>query len=421
MSEISLIWAREVLDSRGNPTVEVEVVLTSGIKGSAMVPSGASTGTHEAAELRDKDTGRYGGKGTLLAVENVNQKIFKSLKGSSVLDQTALDAQLIELDGTPQKESLGANAILGVSLASAKAAAACQNMELFEYLGGEQAVLLPVPLMNVINGGAHADNSLDIQEFMVIPHGAPSFKEALRYGTEIYHTLGGLLEEKGLSTGIGDEGGFAPNLKTNKEALELLVKAISMAGYVPGEDISLGLDVAAGELEKDSMYELSGEGLKFTPKDMADYLTDLAENFPLISIEDGMGEDDWDGWQLLTAELSKKVQLVGDDLFVTNPERLQRGIDQKIANSILIKPNQIGTLTETLQTIELASQAGYSSVVSHRSGETSDSTISDLAVSVNSGQIKAGAPARSDRVAKYNRLLKIEEILGSKARFGGMV
>ena len=418
MSEVSVvidgIIGREILDSRGNPTVEVEVHLSSGEFGIARVPSGASTGSHEAMELRDGDPKRYGGKGTLKAVSNV-EKIGKALIGVSAFNQEEVDSHILQLDPSERKENLGANAMLGVSLAVAHAAAVKKypkSQSLFRHIQDQldsevSSKSLPIPLMNVINGGAHSNNALDIQEFMIVPEGAKDFREALRYGAETYHALGNLLKEKQLSTGVGDEGGFAPNLSSSEEALELMVEAIKQAGYKPGKDISLALDVAAGELFSDGKYELEGKSLN--SDEMIEFLKNLADKFPLISIEDGMGEDDWEGWKNLTKELGNNVQLVGDDLFVTNLERLQRGIDEHSANAILIKPNQIGTLTETLKAIKLAQENNFTTVMSHRSGETIDTTISDLAVASNCKYIKAGAPARSDRVAKYNRLLQISE------------
>jgi enolase len=412
---IDTVVAREVLDSRGTPTVEAEVLLEGGASGRAMVPSGASTGAHEAHELRDGGS-RYGGKGVLQAVSNIEDKIAPALCGLSALDQGAVDAAMLELDGSDNKSALGANAILAVSLATARAAANGIGLPLYRYLGGPMATLLPVPLMNVINGGAHAANSLDFQEFMVVPHGAPSFREALRMGTEVFHTLKGLLQERGMSTAVGDEGGFAPDLG-NDAAGDLLVQAIEKAGYRPGDQISLALDVASTEFFKDGRYAFDGGS--YSSAEMVDQLARLVSRYPIVSIEDGVAEDDWDGWALLTQRLGSSVQLVGDDLFVTNTSRLQRGIDLGVANSILIKVNQIGSLTETLQAIDLAGRAGYTSVISHRSGETEDTTIADLAVASRAGQIKTGSLSRSERVAKYNQLLRIEDELGTQARYAG--
>ncbi|MBE9154364.1 phosphopyruvate hydratase [Cyanobium sp. LEGE 06113] len=414
---IDTVVAREVLDSRGTPTVEAEVLLEGGASGRAMVPSGASTGAHEAHELRDGGS-RYMGKGVLQAVGNIEEKIAPMLCGLSALDQGAVDAAMIELDGSDNKSALGANAILAVSLATARAAANGVGLPLYRYLGGPMASLLPVPLMNVINGGAHAANSLDFQEFMLVPHGANSFSEALRMGTEVFHMLKGLLKDKGLSTAVGDEGGFAPDLG-NIAAGELLVQAIEQAGYRPGDQISLALDVASTEFFQDGRYAFDGGS--YTSAEMVDQLAELAGRFPIVSIEDGLAEDDWDGWALLSEKLGATVQLVGDDLFVTNTQRLQRGIDLSLANSILIKVNQIGSLTETLQAIDLAGRAGYTSVISHRSGETEDTTIADLAVATRAGQIKTGSLSRSERVAKYNQLLRIEDELGSQAVYAGAV
>jgi enolase len=412
------VLAREILDSRGNPTVEVEVELLSGARGRAAVPSGASTGAHEAAELRDDDE-RYGGKGVQRAVVNVNGEIAETVVGLEGLDQRLLDTALIELDGTDNKSRLGANALLGVSLAAAKAGADECDLPLYRYVGGANAHLLPLPCMNVLNGGAHADSNVDLQEFMLAPVGAASFSEALRMGTETYHALKKMLHDQGLSTALGDEGGFAPNLPSNEEAVKLLVAAIEAAGYTPGEDIAIALDTASTEFFEDGRYKLVGEGRELSSAELAGYLADLCARYPIVSIEDGMAEDDWDGWAALTRELGDRVQLVGDDLFVTNPERLQRGIDIGVANSILIKVNQIGTLTETLDTMALAGRHAYTSMMSHRSGETEDVTIADLAVATGCGQIKTGAPARSDRVAKYNQLLRIEEGLGEAAAYLG--
>ena len=422
MSVIESVYAREVLDSRGNPTVEVEVVLESGAEGRAIVPSGASTGAFEAVELRDGDKSRYLGKGTQTAVDNVNNIIAEQLEGMESTDQPAIDALLIELDGTHNKGKLGANAILGVSMAVARASAEELGLPLYQYIGGVNAKQLPVPMMNILNGGEHADNSVDVQEFMILPVGAPTFKEGLRMGAEVFHSLKKVLSERGLACGVGDEGGFAPNLGSNREALELIVEAIEKAGYEPGKDVMLGLDVAATEMydKETKLYDLKHEGKKLTAEEMVDLYEDWATNFPIITIEDGLDEEDWEGWKVLTERLGKKVQLVGDDLFVTNTERLERGIEAGVANSILIKVNQIGTITETLDAIEMAKRAGYTAVISHRSGETEDTTIADLAVAVNAGQIKTGAPSRTDRVAKYNQLLRIEEMVGEQARYCGL-
>ena len=418
MSEIVSIVGREVLDSRGNPTVEVDVTLDSGALGRAIVPSGASTGEHEAVELRDGGK-RFGGKGVTTAVGYVNGEIADALDGFDALEQRLVDTMLINLDGTDNKARLGANAILGVSLAVAKAAAIELDLPLYRYVGGPNAHVLPVPMMNVVNGGAHADNTIDLQEFMVMPIGAASFREALRWGTETYHTLKKVFHDRGLSTAVGDEGGFAPNLATNEDAIKALVEAIELAGYTPGEDIAIALDPAMSELYRDGRYHLSGEGKVLSSDELAEYWVRLVDTYPIVSIEDGMAEDDWDGWAAMTSALGTKIQLVGDDLFVTNTERLQMGIDRHVANSVLVKVNQIGSLTETLDTVELATRHGYTSVMSHRSGETEDATIADLAVATNCGQIKTGAPARSDRVAKYNQLLRIEEQLGESAAFRG--
>ena len=422
MSVIELVYAREVLDSRGNPTVEVEVALESGAVGRAIVPSGASTGAFEAVELRDGDKGRYIGKGVEKAVANVNEIISPELEGMDAFDQPAIDALMIELDGTHNKGKLGANAILGVSMAVARAAAEELGLPLFQYIGGVNAKQLPVPMMNILNGGEHADNSVDVQEFMILPVGAKSFREGLRMGAEVFHSLKKVLSERGLACGVGDEGGFAPNLGSNREALELIVEAIEKAGYKPGDDVRLGLDVAATEMydKETKLYDLKHEGKKLTAEQMVDLYEEWVNNFPIVTIEDGLDEEDWDGWTVLTDRLGKKVQLVGDDLFVTNTERLERGIEAGVANSILIKVNQIGTITETLDAIEMAKRAGYTAVISHRSGETEDTTIADLAVAVNAGQIKTGAPSRTDRVAKYNQLLRIEEMVGEQARYCGM-
>ncbi|SHH01264.1 phosphopyruvate hydratase [Tepidibacter thalassicus] len=422
MSFIQDVYAREILDSRGNPTVEVEVVLESGAMGRAAVPSGASTGAFEAVELRDGDKERFLGKGVTKAVENVNTIIAPELEGMNVFDQVTIDKTLIELDGTDNKGKLGANAILGVSMAVAKAAAEELGLPLFQYIGGVNAKQLPVPMMNILNGGAHADNNVDIQEFMIMPVGACCFKEALRMGAEIFHNLKKVLSSKGLNTAVGDEGGFAPNLGSNKEALEVIVEAIKSAGYEPGKDVKLALDVAATELydKEKKVYVLAGEGKELTSAQMVDFYANLVDEFPIISIEDGLDEEDWEGWKLLTEKLGKKIQLVGDDLFVTNTERLRKGIENKTANAILIKLNQIGTITETLDAIEMAKRAGYTAVISHRSGETEDATIADLAVAVNAGQIKTGAPSRTDRVAKYNQLIRIEEMIGDVSEYLGL-
>jgi enolase len=419
MSIITDVYAREVLDSRGNPTVEVEIALESGGKGRAIVPSGASTGAYEAVELRDGDKGRYMGKGVLKAVENVNAIIAPEIIGLDALDQVAIDRKMIELDGTPNKAKLGANAILAVSMAAARAAADALNMPLYTYLGGFNAKTLPVPMMNIINGGEHADNNVDVQEFMVLPVGAANFAEALRIGAEIFHNLKAVLKDKGLNTAVGDEGGFAPNLGSNEEAITTIISAIERAGYKPGVDVFLGMDVASTEFFKNGKYELEGEGKSFTPAEFVDLLASWVDKYPIITIEDGCSEDDWEGWKLLTEKLGDRVQLVGDDLFVTNTERLSTGIEKGIGNSILVKVNQIGTLTETFDAIEMAKRAGYTAVISHRSGESEDSTIADIAVATNAGQIKTGAPSRTDRVAKYNQLLRIEDELGSTAQYGG--
>jgi enolase len=418
LSIIEDVSGREILDSRGNPTVEVEIELVSGARGRAAVPSGASTGAHEAVELRDGDK-RFGGKGVARAVEHVNGEIADAIIGLDASEQRVLDAELIAVDGTENKGRLGANAILGVSLAAAKAVADEAGMSLYRYVGGANAHVLPVPLMNVLNGGAHADTNVDIQEFMLAPIGAVSYSEALRWGAETYHALKSILIERGLSTGVGDEGGFAPDLPSNEEALRLLVSAIERAGYRPGEEIALALDVAATEVYEDGVYTFAGEGKRFSSDEFVEYISGLCSKYPIVSVEDGMAEDDWDGWAAITRRLGDRVQLVGDDIFVTNVERFQRGIDRGIANSILIKVNQIGTLTETLDCMELASRAGYSSVMSHRSGETEDTTIADLAVATNCGQFKGGAPARTDRVAKFNQLLRIEADLGEAAEYRG--
>jgi enolase len=420
MSEIVDIYAREILDSRGNPTVEVEVYLESGVMGRAAVPSGASTGEREALELRDGDQSRYLGKGVLKAVTNVNEVIADVLIGWEASDQTGIDHKLLDMDGTDFKSNLGANALLGVSLAVAKAAAEESGLPLYQYLGGTNAKELPLPMMNIINGGEHADNNVDIQEFMIMPTGADSFKEALRMGAEIFHALKKVLKDKGCNTAVGDEGGFAPDLKSNEEALEVIIDAIKAAGYKPGKDVLLALDVAASELYKDDKYILENETQKEkTAAEMVDFYADLVERYPIISIEDGMAENDWDGWKLLTERLGDRIQIVGDDLFVTNTKILKEGIDKGIANSILIKVNQIGTLTETLDAIEMAKRAGYTTVISHRSGETEDTTIADLAVATNAGQIKTGSLCRTDRVCKYNQLLRIEDELDDVAIFRG--
>jgi enolase len=419
MSQIEKVHARQILDSRGNPTVEVELLLKSGAAGRAAVPSGASTGEFEATELRDGDKSVYQGKGVTKAVGNVNGEIAEAIHGHDALDQKGLDRALIELDGTPNKSRLGANAILGVSLAAAHAAAAEEGLPLWRYLGGEAAHVLPVPMMNVLNGGAHADNKVDFQEFMVVPAGASSFSEGLRMGAEVFHALKGTLHDRGLGTAVGDEGGFAPDLGSNEEALQMLMRGIEAAGYRPGEDVVIALDPAASEIRSGDAYELEHEGRTLSAEEMAAYWVELAGKYPIVSIEDGMDEEDWAGWKALTERLGDKVQLVGDDLFVTNVERLQRGIDAGVANSILIKVNQIGTLTETLAAIDLARANGYTAVMSHRSGETEDVTIADLAVATGCGQIKTGAPSRSDRVAKYNQLLRIEESLGADATYPG--
>ncbi len=422
MSTLRSVVAREILDSRGNPTIEVDVLLESGAQGRAAVPSGASTGEHEALELRDGEAGRYLGKGVLKAVENVNERIAPELLAAGLdgLDQAAVDRALLELDGTANKGNLGANAILGVSMALAHAGAHETDLPLFRYLGGTNARVLPVPLMNVVNGGAHADNNVDVQEFMIVPVGAPNFAEALRMGVQVFHTLRKVLQARKLNTNVGDEGGFAPDLASNEDALKLLVEAIEKAGFTPGRDVGLAMDAAASEFCKKGVYTLAGEG--GAPRDaaaMVEWYAGLCERYPIVSIEDGLAEDDWAGWSLLTKALGTKVQLVGDDLFVTNPVRLSRGIDDGIANSILIKLNQIGTVSETLDAIAMAQSAGYTAVVSHRSGETEDTTIADLAVATNAGQIKTGSASRTDRIAKYNQLLRIEEILGDAARFPG--
>ncbi|MBI9111756.1 phosphopyruvate hydratase [Maridesulfovibrio ferrireducens] len=419
MSTIVAVWAREILDSRGNPTIEVEVVLESGATGRAAVPSGASTGTREALELRDGDEDRYGGKGVQVAVANVREEIAEALVGQDALRQVAIDNFLIDLDGTDNKERLGANAMLGVSMAVARAAANLLGIPLYQYLGGVNAKLLPVPLMNIINGGEHAPNNLDIQEFMIVPLGAETFAEALRMGSETFHALKGILAADGHNTAVGDEGGFAPNLSSHAEAFEYIIKAIEKAGYRPGHDIALAIDAAASEFYKDGKYVLKGENKEFTADELTDFYVDLCDRFPLISIEDGLAEGDWEGWEHHTEVLGERIQIVGDDVFVTNPDILAEGIERGVCNSILIKLNQIGTVTETLDTIELAKQAGYTTVVSHRSGETSDHFIADLAVGLNSGQIKSGSLCRSDRLAKYNQLLRIEEDLEDEGIYYG--
>ncbi|MFZ5945722.1 MAG: phosphopyruvate hydratase [Bacillota bacterium] len=420
MSIITDVYAREILDSRGNPTVEVDVYLEDGSFGRAAVPSGASTGAFEAVELRDEDNARYLGKGVLNAVDNVNTVIAPSIVGLDAFDQVGLDQLMIQMDGTENKSKLGANAILGVSMAVAKAAADSLGMPLYRYIGGTNTKTLPVPMMNILNGGKHADNNVDVQEFMVMPMGALSFAEALRIGTEIFHNLKKVLKGRGYNTAVGDEGGFAPNLSSNEEALDVIVEAIHKAGYKPGEDVYLALDVAATELFKDGAYHFEGQGLVRSSQQMVEYYEGLVAKYPIISIEDGLAEDDWEGWKLLTDKLGKKVQIVGDDLFVTNTQRLSKGISTGTANSILVKVNQIGTLTETLDAIEMAKRAGYTAVISHRSGETEDSTIADIAVATNAGQIKTGAPSRTDRVAKYNQLLRIEEELDETAVYKGI-
>ncbi len=421
MLYIDDVVGREVLDSRGNPTVEVEVYLSDGSMGRAIVPSGASTGVHEAVELRDGDKERYLGKGTLTAVENVNEVIAEEVVGMDPFDQPGLDKALIELDGTPNKGKLGANAILGVSMATAAAAADSLGLPLFQYLGGVNGKILPTPMMNILNGGSHADNTVDIQEFMIMPVGAPSFREALRMGAETFHNLKAVLKAKGMNTAVGDEGGFAPDLGSNEEALQVIVEAIEKAGYEPGKDICIAMDAAASEFynAEENLYDLASEGVKKTAEEMVDYWEMLVGKYPIISIEDGVAEDDWDGWKILTDRLGEKVQLVGDDFFVTNTVRLKEGIEKGLANSILIKVNQIGTLTETFDAIEMAKKAGYTAVVSHRSGETEDTTIADIVVGMNAGQIKTGSLSRTDRIAKYNQLLRIEEMLGDVAVYAG--
>ena len=419
MYTITEIKAREILDSRGNPTLEVDVKLENGTVGRAAVPSGASTGAHEAVELRDNDQKRFKGKGVYKAIENVNHDLAKALVGTSSKDQENIDHKMIALDGTENKSKLGANAILGISLAVAKAAAICSGQPLFRYIGGESARVLPVPMMNIINGGEHADNPIDIQEFMIMPIGAKNIKEAVRMGSEVFHTLKAELKSAGLSTSVGDEGGFAPNISSTRDALDFILKSIEKAGYRAGEDIYLALDCASTEYFHDGKYHLSGENKVLSSKENANYLAKLVKDYPIVSIEDGMSEDDWEGWKILTNELGNKIQLVGDDLFVTNPKRLKKGIDISCANSMLVKVNQIGTLTETLEAVDLAHSANYTNVMSHRSGETEDTTIADLAVATNCGQIKTGSLARSDRLAKYNQLIRIEEELGSLAKYAG--
>jgi len=421
MTTIVEVFAREILDSRGNPTVEVDVFLESGVWGRAAVPSGASTGEHEAIELRDKDENRYGGKGVLNAVNNVNETIAEELIGEDATEQTYIDNLLVELDGTKNKANLGANAILGVSLATAKAAANAMDLPLYQYLGGVNAKTLPVPMMNIINGGAHADNNVDVQEFMIMPAGAPTFSEALRMGTEVFHSLKSVLKNKNYNTAVGDEGGFAPDLKSNEEALQVIMEAIDKANYKAGDDLFICLDPASSEFYDTAKkkYVLKSENRELSSEEMVAYYADLCKRYPIISIEDGLDENDWEGWNFLTSELGDKIQLVGDDLLVTNTEKLKRAIDSNIANSILIKVNQIGTLTETLDAIEMAKCAGYTSVISHRSGETEDATIADIAVATNAGQIKTGSLSRSDRIAKYNQLLRIEEMLGDVAVYPG--
>ena len=419
--EIESVFGREILDSRGNPTVEVEVIAEGGFVGRAAVPSGASTGAFEAVELRDGDKERYLGKGVTKAVDNINNIIAPEVEGMNVFDQTAIDKLMIELDGTPNKSKLGANAILGVSLATAKAAAEALGLSLYQYIGGVNSKVLPVPMMNIINGGQHADNSVNIQEFMIMPVGAKSFKGALQMCAEVFHNLKSVLKAKGYSTAVGDEGGFAPNLKTDEEAIQVILEAVEKAGYKPGDDFRIAIDAAATEMyQEDGTYFFWKTGIRKTRDEMVDFWAELVEKYPIISLEDGLDEEDWEGWKLLTERIGDKVQLVGDDLFVTNTERLKKGIDIEVANSILIKVNQIGTLTETLDAIEMANRAGYTAVVSHRSGETEDATIADIAVAVNAGQIKTGAPSRSDRVAKYNQLLRIEEELGNVSQYLGL-
>lgn len=420
MSAIEKVRAREVIDSRGNPTIEAEVYTESGVMGSAMVPSGASTGAREALELRDGDASRYKGKGVLKAIKNIHEKILPSIRGRDVTDQAGVDQHMIELDGTANKEHLGANAMLAVSMATAHAAANEEGVPLYQYLGGDGPFQMPVPMMNILNGGAHADNSVDMQEFMILPVGASSLHEAVRYGAEVFHSLKSVLANRGMATTVGDEGGFAPNLSSNEQAIEVILEAIDRAGYSAGEDIMLGLDVASSEFYNDGCYTLASENKELSSEEFIEYLEPWFNKYPIITMEDGMAEDDWDGWKKLTDKLGKSVQLVGDDLFVTNTHILQEGIDKGIGNSILIKVNQIGTLTETLAAINMAKKAGYTAVISHRSGETEDTTIADLAVATSAGQIKTGSLSRSDRVAKYNRLIKIEDQLGEKASYPGM-
>ncbi len=420
LTEITGVFAREILDSRGNPTVEVETILDCGAIGRAAVPSGASTGAFEAVELRDSDKKRYMGRGVQKAVENVNSFIAPELEGMDAIYQREIDQAMIDLDGTKNKSKMGANAILGVSLSAAKAVAIALDLPLYKYLGGVNAHILPSPMMNILNGGKHADNTVDLQEFMIMPLGAPDFSEALRMGAEVFHNLKAVLKKEGLNTAVGDEGGFAPDLKTNEDAIKYIIKAIEKAGFKPGKDIYIALDPAATEFFKDGKYNLKGEGKILTPSEMVDYYKKLVEEYPIISIEDGMAEEDWKGWKELTDKIGSKVQLVGDDLFVTNTERIRKGIELGVTNSVLIKVNQIGTLSETLDAIEMAKTAGYTVVVSHRSGETEDTTIADLVVGVNAGQIKTGAPSRIDRVCKYNQLLRIEEELGSEAKYLGL-
>lgn len=422
MSFIASVQARQILDSRGNPTLEVDVISDSGVIGRAAVPSGASTGIHEAVELRDGDKGTYLGKGVLKAINNVNTTIQEELKGQFIYDQRAIDKKMIELDGTENKGNLGANAILGVSLAVAKAACEETRLPLYKYIGGVNANVLPVPMMNILNGGTHADNNMDFQEFMIMPAGAPSFSEALRMGSEVFHNLKKILHDKNQSTNVGDEGGFAPNLKSNEEALDFIIKAIEKSGYKPGKDIYIALDAASSSfyLEEEGKYHFKkSTGAKLSSSDMIDLYSKLVKDYPIVSIEDGLAEDDWDGWKALTEKLGKKIQLVGDDIFVTNVARIQRGIDMKVANSVLIKVNQIGSLTETIDAVQLADRNSYTSVMSHRSGETEDTTIADLSVALNTGQIKTGSLCRSERIAKYNQLLRIEEALGTSAQYGG--
>ena len=416
--DVMEVMAREILDSRGNPTIEVDLMLEEGAIGTAAVPSGASTGENEAVELRDGDNSRYLGKGVQRAVENVMNEIRPAILGMDALDQAGLDKMMIDLDGTANKHNLGANAILGVSLAAAKACAMELGLPLYKYLGGVGARRLPVPMMNILNGGAHADNNVDIQEFMIMPVGAPCFTDALRMGAEIFHTLKKVLKGKGLNTAVGDEGGFAPNLSSNEEALKVIVQAIKEAGYTPGGDVFIALDAAASSFFRDGVYDMSGEGAKKNSREIVDFYSDLVDRYPIVSLEDGMDENDWDGWKLLTEKLASRIQIVGDDLFVTNIELLQKGIDLGVANSILIKLNQIGTLTETMEAVNLASSFGYTSIVSHRSGETEDTTIADLVVGLGTGQIKTGSASRTDRIAKYNQLLRIEEDLGNSAIYG---